>query len=220
VTPDGAAGQVSQFIKRFRDGIDSIENSAYATGFSRTFGLVNPQFVNCTVPLGQRAADTPGDRYARTVEEHLARDADYQAALVVILDEQARLADRINPYLRAKAVLLMNGIPVQEARLSTITKSPGSLQYTMQNMAVALYAKMGGVPWTVTHDLGVDDELVIGMGMAELSGSRFRERQRHMGITTVFRGDGNYLLATLRARVRTMSTPASFGARPPTCSAT
>jgi Piwi domain len=197
VVPDRAAGQVSQFVKLFRDGIDSIGNSSYSSGFSRTFGLVNPQFVTCTVPLSQRTNETTADRYARALEEHLARDADYQAALAVILDEEARIADQQNPYLRSKAVLLMNGIPVQEARLSTLTKQPATLQYTMQNIAVAVYAKMGGVPWTVAHDLGVDDELVIGMGMAELSGSRFRDRQRHMGITTVFRGDGNYLLANV-----------------------
>jgi hypothetical protein len=197
VVPDRAAGQVSQFVKLFRDGVDSIENSSYAAGFSRTFGLVNPQFVTCTVPVSQRSSEASADRYARSVEEHLARDSDYQAAIAVILDDEARLPDHVNPYLRAKAVLLMNGIPVQEARLSTLTKPPASLQYTMQNIAVALYAKMGGVPWTVAHDLGVDDELVIGMGMAELSGSRFQERQRHMGITTVFRGDGNYLLASV-----------------------
>jgi hypothetical protein len=197
IVPDRVAGQISQFVKLFRDGIHSVENSNYSAGFSRTFGLVNPQFVTCTVPLSQRTNETTADRYARAIEEHLAGDADYQAALGVILDEDARIPDPENPYLRAKAVLLMNGIPSQEARLSTLTKPAVNLQFTMQNIAVALYAKMGGVPWTVAHDLGVDDELVIGMGMAELSGSRFRDRQRHMGITTVFRGDGNYLLANV-----------------------
>jgi hypothetical protein len=56
---------------------------------------------------------------------------------------------------------------------------------------------MGGLPWTVDHGLTVDDEIVIGIGTAELSGSRFEQRQRHIGITTVFRGDGNYLLSNL-----------------------
>jgi hypothetical protein len=59
------------------------------TGFSRTFGLVNPQFVSCTVPLAQRDADSPGHRYARAVEELLARDAHYQAAVVVTQTAQA-----------------------------------------------------------------------------------------------------------------------------------
>jgi hypothetical protein len=67
----------------------------------------------------------------------------------------------------------------------------------MQNIAVALYAKMGGTPWTVAHDMTVNYELVIGVGVAELSGSRFDSRQRFVGITTVFRGDGNYLLSNI-----------------------
>jgi len=60
-----------------------------------------------------------------------------------------------------------------------------------------MYAKMGGTPWTVSHDLTVDDEVVIGMGNVELTGSRFDKKQRFMGITTVFRGDGNYLLSNI-----------------------
>jgi hypothetical protein len=35
------------------------------------------------------------------------------------------------------------------------------------------------------------------MGIAELSGSRFDAKQRFVGITTVFRGDGNYLLSNV-----------------------
>lgn len=71
------------------------------------------------------------------------------------------------------------------------------LQNSFQNIAIAVYAKMGGIPWTIDHGLTVDDEIVMGMGTAELSGSRFEQRQRHIGLTTVFRGDGNYLLANL-----------------------
>jgi hypothetical protein len=56
---------------------------------------------------------------------------------------------------------------------------------------------MKGIPWTVDHDLTIADELVIGIGTAELSDSRVEERQRYVGITTVFRGDGNYLLGQL-----------------------
>lgn len=114
-----------------------------------------------------------------------------------LLDHHAKLPDAVNPYLHAKATLLVNGIPVQEARLPTLTARHDALQWSVQNLAVALYAKLGGIPWTVAHDLTVDDELVIGMGTAELSGSRFDERQRFVGITTVFRGDGNYLLSNV-----------------------
>lgn len=103
----------------------------------------------------------------------------------------------MNPYLYAKAILLNAGITVQECRISTTSQSGVSLQYILQNLSLGLYAKMGGIPWTVDQGLAVDDEVVIGMGIAELSGSRFEKRQRYVGITTVFRGDGSYLLSHL-----------------------
>jgi hypothetical protein len=197
VCPDRAIGQVGQALKAFRDGISTVRNSAYEKGFARTFHLVNPEFVTVQVPLLQDRHAYPHQAYRKALEDHLARDSSYDVALTIILDDHSRLPDETNPYLHSKAVLLTNGIPVQEAKLTTMTNQAFSLQYIFQNMAVAMYAKMGGLPWTVDHGLTVDDEIVIGMGTAELSGSRFEQRQRHIGITTVFRGDGNYLLSNL-----------------------
>ena len=37
--------------------------------------------------------------------------------------------------------------------------------------------------------------LVIGIGTSEISPDRFSQKIRYVGITTVFRGDGNYLLS-------------------------
>jgi hypothetical protein len=62
------------------------------------------------------------------------------------------------------------------------------LAYRWQNISVALYAKMHGIPWTVDHDLTITDEIVIGLGTAELGSSCYDKRQRYLGITTVFRG--------------------------------
>ncbi len=198
VCPNESAGKVSQFIRLFRDGIQSEANSRFAKGFSGTFGLVNPQFVTCEVPTLGKSDGRAGETYWRTIENHLAStDAQYDLALVVILDQHSGLADLNSPYLRGKAVLLTNGIPVQDVRLNTITARPASLQYSLQNLSVAMYAKMSGTPWTVSHDLTVDDEVVIGMGNVEMTGSRFDKKQRYMGITTVFRGDGNYLLSNV-----------------------
>jgi len=198
VCPDESAGKVSPFIRTFRDGIQSEANSRFAKGFAGTFDLVNPQFVTCEVPTRRTAESRTAGAYVKAIEDHLAAaSGQYDLALVVILDQHSNLPDPINPYLSGKAVLLMNGIPVQDIRLNTITAGASSLQFTLQNLAIAMYAKMGGTPWTVAQGLTVDDELVIGMGNVELSGSRFERKQRFMGITTVFRGDGNYLLSNI-----------------------
>lgn len=197
VCPDSLSGRVGQSIRLFRDGITSDPKSRFSMGFARTFHLVNPEFVSLQVPLLALSGGSPAEAYRKALTDHLARSSDYDAAITVILDEHSQLPDPVSPYLHAKSLLLTHGIPVQEIRSPTITASVGSLQYIFQNVATALYAKMGGIPWTMDHGLSVDDEIVIGMGTAELSGSRFERRQRHIGITTVFRGDGNYLLSNV-----------------------
>lgn len=197
VCPDTVAGRISQTMRLFRDGITSVERSRFASGFAGTFRLVNPEFVNLPVQLFGVEDKSVARVYRDAIEDMLARDSSFDAAFNILLDEHSGLPDKFNPYLVAKSVLLSNGIPVQEAKSSTLIQTPNRLQYILQNVALALYAKMGGIPWTVDHGETVDDELVIGLGGAELSGSRFEKRQRHIGITTVFRGDGNYLLSNL-----------------------
>jgi hypothetical protein len=197
VFPDSVQGPAERFLRYFRDGISSIQNSRYSGGFAKIYGLVNPQFVTCRIPLFPRQNDSPAETYRRTISDFLSRDAQFDAAIVTILNEHAGLPDSRNPYLHSKAVLLMAGIPVQDVRVSTISQSEASLQFNLQNISVALYAKLNGIPWTVDHDLSIADELVLGLGTCETGESRFETRKRFIGITTVFRGDGNYLLSNL-----------------------
>jgi hypothetical protein len=192
VCPTSAQGAVESFVRRLRDGIP--EEPAYQAGMTKTFGLINPRFEFVLVKPGQ---GTPAERYREAVANALSRDELPDAALVIVIDAEGDLPDHANPYLHSKATLLMAGVATQEVRLSTATRPPQSLAYILQNVSLALYAKMKGVPWTVDHDLSIADELVIGIGTAELSESRLSHRHRYVGITTVFRGDGNYLLGQL-----------------------
>jgi len=195
--PDTVQGKVEAFVRYLRDGV-TMQGSRYSAGFGKTFGLINPKFTMHKIPWLSTTKSNPGAAYRHAAEDFLAdTDSVFDAAVVVILDEHADLPDAESPYLQSKALLLMAGIPVQEARLSTVTQAPYSLQFTLQSIATALYAKMGGTPWTVDHDLTISDELIIGLGTVELSGSRTEKRQRFVGITTVFRGDGNYLLGNV-----------------------
>ena len=188
VAPDTAQGDTEAFVRALRDGVPS---TAYPKGFADTFRLSNPTFGLQKVQITNR----PHDAYRQAIEAALGRQPD--AAIVVILDEHADLLAAINRSLHAKALLLMAGVPSQEMKLSTMRQRPSNLAYTLQNASVALYAKLNGVPWTVDHRLPIADKIVVGLGIAELVPSRYQERKRYMGITTVFRGDGNYLLANL-----------------------
>ena len=190
VAPESVQGFTEGFVRALRDG---MPNTAYPGGFAATFRLANPAFTLHKVA----AASQPHDTYRRAIEAALSAEHQPDAAIVVIPDEYAELPDAVNPYLHAKALLLMAGVPSQEIRVSTMRQPAGALAYTLQNASVALYAKLNGVPWTVDHHLPIADEIVVGLGIAELAASRYHDRQRYMGVTTVFRGDGNYLLGSL-----------------------
>lgn len=216
IFPDTAQGAIENFLRQLKDGISIKkkkvdeggnifweETSCYLGGFAKIFGLINPKFTLQAIPWFKKSHKPPANLYRSTIEKALKdREMMPTAAIVLILDGHTLLADLHSPYLHSKALLLMAGIPVQEIRLTTANQAKENLQYTLQNFTVALYAKMNGSLWTFDNDLTIHDELVIGIGICELSGSRFTERQRFVGITTVFQGDGNYLLSNLSKECR------------------
>lgn len=197
VYPDTVRGQVKTFVQQLQYGIP--KQRAFRKGMTQTFGLHNPQFDYA--PVSRTHDSSAANCYRQAITDALSQGELPDAAIVIVRDQESNLPDASNPYLHSKALLLMAGVASQEARLSTIARKPSELQYVLQNIAVALYAKMRGVPWTIDHDLSVADELVIGVGTAELSKSRTLDRHRYVGITTVFRGDGNYLLGQLSREV-------------------
>jgi len=78
--------------------------------------------------------------------------------------------------------------------MPTVLLEPKSMQYTLQNFSTSTYAKLNGTPWTVNHDKAINDELVVGMGLAELSG----RRSPHLGYR-----DHIHVLAHVEPRSRT-----------------
>ncbi len=92
-------------------------------------------------------------------------------------------------YQSAKAILLGNGIPSQMVRAETI-RNPRGLPWSLENIALQMYAKVGGTPWTVKSSSKTKrQELIIGV-------SRALDKARNMvvGFVTLFTHDGDYLL--------------------------
>jgi hypothetical protein len=115
-----------------------------------------------------------------------ARRATLRPDLHRRVHEHADLPPETNPYLWSKAYLLMMGVPAQQVPMATVGLRGYNLAVALQNFATAVYAKLGGAPWTVDQDQTISDELVVGLGLSE-QGGRFGPRRRLVGITTVFR---------------------------------
>ena len=182
-----AKGRMEQFAKSLRDGIDG-ENGRFAGGLIGKFRLTNVRFhfVEITGDTAQAYVNAAG----RALDDPPHVPA---LALVQVREAHKRRVSTENPYFVAKSKFMRAGVPVQAVRLETIEEARGRA-YTLNNLGLAAYAKIGGVPWVISTRGVATHELVIGIGSTVVGGSRLGDRTRYIGITTLFQGDGRYLV--------------------------
>ena len=114
-------------------------------------------------------------------------------ALVQVREAHKQRPSEHNPYFVTKSRFMRAGVPVQAVQLETLEQNYGRA-YTLNNLALATYAKIGGTPWVISTRGVAIHELVIGVGSTEIGRSRLGDRTRYVGITTLFQGDGRYLV--------------------------
>ena len=193
-------GQVEAFVAKFLDGMPDVktgrrghETARYGDGFLRRFQLERPNVQNFTTSSpsigGYQEACRKGLEYAAN------HSIQWDLALVQIEEDFKALPGQLNPYYGTKAMLLKNHVAVQNFRLETMRQDPRSLVFTMNQMSLASYAKLGGRPWLLGAEQTVAHELVIGVGSHVASDSRVGGGTRHVGITTVFSSDDGYHLS-------------------------
>ncbi|MBN8590669.1 MAG: hypothetical protein J0M33_02880 [Anaerolineae bacterium] len=195
ITPKSCQGAVEQFIRKWKDG---IPNSPYAKGFVAQYRLRGCEFRVEAVEDGAHAADEYINACNRAIsysQENLKR---FDLAFVVV-EERHRLLGRNDPYLVTKAALMGREIPVQVIEIETIRSNQKSLPFIMNNLALACYAKLGGTPWALAsaHGQGITHEVIVGLGSVIISDGRYQEKERYVGITTLFNYDGVYLLSNV-----------------------
>jgi len=189
-------GETEQFVRKLLDGMPSVLDAKgrapFGQGFQRKYCL-----DKCQLEFFEAESETP-EAYrkaiGRAVQAATDRNAKWNLALIQIEERFHLLRGDDNPYLVSKGSLLLHGIPSQEVEIETMGKPDLALTYILNNVGLACYAKLGGVPWLLQANRGIAHELVIGLGSASLGSGRLSERNRIVGITTVFTGDGNYLL--------------------------
>lgn len=197
VYPEEYGREVEEFVELLLEGVGS-RHTRFSRGLRRMFHL--------EAVFKQFTAVSEGDGRSTTVEGYIsAMKAAFNPtsppdlAIVVLRDEDTE--DNDDLYLGVKSFLLSQGLPSQEARISKITASMQNLPFILETISVAIYAKLGGTPWTVAPSVPVFKELIFGMAYAEFGG-RFRTRKRFAGIATVFSNDGTYLLTATSPRCK------------------
>lgn len=192
-------GRVEQFVRKLLKG---ISNSKYfSRGLEGKFNLG----TSC-VEVFATSTDSVA-AYKNAIEAAIRKKADdggrWDLALVQVRQSFKKLKVTENPYFQGKSLFFLHQVPVQDFTIELLAQSDYSLGYSLNNMALACYAKMGGIPWLLKSAPTLSHELVIGIGSANIGQERGTDNQRIMGITTVFSGDGSYIVSnTSKAVVR------------------
>ena len=71
------------------------------------------------------------------------------------------------PTTKAKSAFAQLGIPTQMVTAELIEGYDNQFGWSVANIALALFAKLGGVPWLIETPPGEDD-LIIGIGKADI----------------------------------------------------
>ncbi len=191
-------GRVEPFIDQLLHGVPNTKGGD--VGFVRRFALEKPY-----LRVFRASGASPSDYRRAAVEavEHITdHNKKWDLAIVQINEAMEQLDGDANPYLVTKAFFLTKGIAVQHVHFETIEQADQQRAYSLNNIGLACYAKLGGIPWLLPTDHKVAHELVIGLGSHHERTSRLGGADRYVGITTVFSGDGRYLLES-----RTRSVP-------------
>lgn len=196
-------GVSEQFMFKFLHG---IRDTVHEKGFLRTYGLDDCQPVPFVARDGSaRAYKEAAERALREGQERAQADGDsgppWDFAFVQVEDKSHQMFGDDNPYLVTKAFFLTHQIPVQQFRIETARTPAVSLAYSLSNMGLATYAKIGGVPWLLRGDPTTTHEIVLGSASAIFREDRLGKAERMVGITSIFNGDGTYYLHTISKAV-------------------
>lgn len=114
------------------------------------------------------------------------REREPDVAMVLVPHTERFLTS--TPYYEAKAAFANLGIPTQMVT-TELLRDERQFQWSVANIALAVFAKLGGIPWAVAAPEN-DDDLIIGIGRADID--RDGARRRHFGYAVTFVSNGIY----------------------------
>lgn len=195
-------GQVELILRKFLDGIPPVEYTPKKT-FEFT-GLKTKFYLqDCLIEFFV-SKDNTTDGYNDSITRAMQagrNGAPWNLALIQIDGDFRQRPTNNNPYILGKARFVSQGIPVQEFTIEALGLPDQRVVWSLNNMALATYAKLGGVPWLLSAEKPITHELVFGIGSSIVQSTRLGQKERMIGITTVFSGDGNYLINNISAAV-------------------
>jgi hypothetical protein len=167
-----------------------IRGSGTYPGFSRMFRTEIPAKTVDHLAIKELERDVA--KAAITYREGIAdwatangrRDPD----LALVLVPHTEHFETLTPYYEAKAAFANLGVPTQMVT-SELLSDERQFGWSVANIALASFAKLGGVPWTVEAP-AAEHDLIIGVGRRELGSEG--QRRRSFGYAVSFVSNGVY----------------------------
>lgn len=194
-------GQVEQFMEALRIGFpdtawDGRRVNPYRGGLVGKFRLSKVRFEY------EETKATTASAYREAAMRLLSRLPETPDLAFVQIQETFRhLSQPANPYYASKAAFMAAGVPTQSVTIEKMQVARSNTAYLLNSIAVATYAKLDGLPWVISTPGSTTHELVLGVGSSEVAAGHGGIRNRYVGITTLFQGDGRYLVWGLTREV-------------------
>lgn len=186
VFPKVAQALAHRLAEALRDG-----HKGYP-GFEKMFrvpfagGLMAPLAIDADVSSPAAAALSYREQIAAW--NATATGTPPQLALVLVPHSDRWQTDR--PYYEAKAAFAQLGIPTQMVTTELLSNER-EFGWSVANIALAVFAKLGGIPWTIDAP-AADRDLMLGIGRANIRDAADGGRRRIFGYAVSFISNGVY----------------------------
>jgi hypothetical protein len=145
--------------------------------------------------------EDPTDEIVERLKAHVDEgDTRFLAIYISRIKKDESDESKRRVYHRVKGALLERNITSQVVYRGNIDVA--SFHYFLPNIAVAMLAKLGGVPWRLSRPIKHD--LIVGLGAFREDGDRI-----FLGTTVAFRNDGTFIRFNA-ARVHTVEQLVEF----------
>ncbi|MEI6775909.1 MAG: Piwi domain-containing protein [Chloroflexales bacterium] len=195
-------GRVEQFLNDLLGGFpderwtETGKENPFVGGLVAKFRLARIRYEIEECP------DSSPEAYRAAARRLLARLTQLpDLAIVQTREAFKQYVGDANAYFVAKATFMGAGVPIQAVTIEIIETPGTNLAYVLNTVSLATYAKLDGVPWVISTRSPASHEIVIGIGSSEVTTRRWAGRERYVGLTTMFQGDGRYLVWELTREV-------------------
>ena len=184
VFPSTLKPLASKLVRTFQEGQGGFPGFGQMFRVSFTPDQVTPLVIDGDFTTLTSAARTYRDAIADWSRKTQGTYPEF--ALVLVPHSERWETER--PYYEAKASFARLGIPTQMVT-AELLQNEREFGWSVANIALAMFAKLGGIPWVVESPSS-DQDLVLGVGRADIRDQS--NRKRIFGYALSFTSNGLY----------------------------